>query len=127
MPTIAENRPMPVFFGKHIYRLRAPSTANGPELAHRPRAGPKAYARWQMQHEQAHGTGPFFANVLSCRDHGQLPCAVRPVPTWNVTSCARPRGALTKQASPGPSKSLPRPTRMPRAPLNRAEFTDTTG
>ncbi len=28
------------FFGKHIYRLRTPLTANDPELVHRPRAGP---------------------------------------------------------------------------------------
>jgi hypothetical protein len=27
-------------FGKHIYRLRTPVTANDPELVHRPRAGP---------------------------------------------------------------------------------------
>ncbi len=29
-----------LFFGKHIYRLRTPLTANDPELVHRPRAGP---------------------------------------------------------------------------------------
>ena len=33
-------RPTQFFFGKHIYRLRTPLTANDPELVHRPRAGP---------------------------------------------------------------------------------------
>ncbi len=32
----------PFFFGKHIYRLRTPLTANDPDLVHRPRAGPRA-------------------------------------------------------------------------------------
>ncbi len=34
--------PASIFFGRHIYRLRTPLTANDPELVHRPRAGPSA-------------------------------------------------------------------------------------
>jgi hypothetical protein len=41
-PPGALSVPRAFFFGKHIYRLRTPLTANDPELVHRPRAGPKS-------------------------------------------------------------------------------------
>ncbi len=47
-----------LFFGKHIYRLRAPLTANDPELVHRPRAGPSRAP-----------AGEIIAKIGHCRAH----------------------------------------------------------
>jgi hypothetical protein len=44
-----------LFFGKHIYRLRTPLTANDPELVHRPRAGPTPRELATLEEIDRHG------------------------------------------------------------------------